>query len=97
MNPLASITDNRLVSLTDLHPRDRQFIYEVKITGFTVSRNPAALQGMKMLISEFVRKLMEGAGPHSAAVIGRWRITTDGAPRRDVSFTTTKLDEQVHS
>lgn len=93
MNPLASITDSRLVTLTDLHPRDQQFVYEVKITGFTVPRAPAAIQGMKMLISEFVRKLMEGAGPHSAAVIGRWRITTDGAPRRDVSFSTTKLDE----
>ena len=82
MNPLASITDNRLVTLTDLHPRDRQLVYEVKIT---VSRDPTAIQGMKMLISEFIRKLMEGADLHSAAVIGRWRITTDSAPRRDLS------------
>ena len=83
MNPLASITNNRLFTLTDLHPRDRQ--YEFKITGFTVSRDPADVQSMKKLISEFVRKRMEGAGPHSAAVIGRWRITTDGTPRLDVS------------
>ena len=36
---------------------------------------------MKDQLSEFIREKMNGVGPDRAALIGRWRITTDGKDR----------------
>ena len=79
MKRLADATATDLITFTDLHPDDRQLIYELKITGFIVHRNtPAAINKMQYDLSEFTRTLRQGAGPHLASVVGRWRITTDG-------------------
>ena len=75
---LADSTSRDLVTLSALHPADRQFIYELKITGFRVPYGSREVQNMKDKLSEFIRSKMEGVGPHRASVIGRWRITTEG-------------------
>ena len=86
MTRLAASTSQDLVTLSDLHPSDRHFIYELKITGFRVPSGRVEIQTMKDQLSEFIRAKMEGAGPHLASVIGRWRITTDGLSREHVPF-----------
>ena len=86
MTRLLSSTSHDLVTLSDLHPSDRHFIYELKITRFRVPSGRGAIQTIKDQLTEFIRTKMEGAGPHLAAVIGRWRITTDGLSREHVLF-----------
>ena len=86
MTRLSSSTFQDLVTLSDLHPSDRHFLYELKITGFRVPSGRGAIQTMKDQLSEFIRTKMEGAGPNLAAVIGRWRITSDGLSRENVLF-----------
>ena len=74
------------MTLSDLHTSDRHFIYELKITGFRGPSGRGEIQTMKDQLSEFIRVKMEGAGPHRAVVICRWRITTDGLSREHVLF-----------
>ena len=56
-------------------------MYELKITEFRVPYGVGAVQTMKDQLSEFIREKMNGVGPDRAALIGRWRITTDGKDR----------------
>ena len=84
MTRLSVSTSQDLVTVSDLHESDRHFVYELKITGFRVPYGVGAVQTMKDHLSEFIREKMIGVDPHRAAVIGRWRITTDGRDREHV-------------
>ena len=87
MNRLADATVTDLITVTDLHPDDRQLIYELKITGFIVPRNtPAAINKMQYDLSKFIRTLRQGTVPHLASVVGRWRITIDGRYKPHVIY-----------
>ena len=81
MSRQTDATADDLVTVTNLHPDDR-----LKIARFFVPRNTReAILTMQFRISEFVRDLMQGAGPTLASVIGRWRVTTDGFNKPHVS------------
>ena len=86
MTRLTSSISKDLKTLSDLHESDRHFVYELKITGFRVPYGVGAVQTMKDQLSVFIREKMIGVGPHRAAVIVRWRITTDGRERYHVLF-----------
>ena len=86
MTRLSISTSQDLVTLSDLNKSDRNFICELKITGFRVPYGVGAVQTMKDHLSEFIREKMIVVGHHRAAVIGRWRITTDGRDREHVSL-----------
>ena len=86
MNRRTDANTDDLITVTNLHPDYRQLIYELKITGFVVTRNTReAVLKMQFRLSEFIRGLMQGAGPNLASVIGRWRVNTDGWNKPHVS------------
>ena len=71
-------TGDRITS-TNLHPVDRDFVYEFKIMGFDACFGKLETEErVKFELGEYAASLLPRINPHPARLLGRWRVSTGG-------------------
>ena len=63
------------VNTTNLHRDDREFVYELKITGFDRCRLPSN-DSVKYWLGELAADLLRDKQYHFCKLLGRWRISS---------------------
>ena len=63
------------VNMTNLHRDDREFVYELKITGFDRFRLPSN-DSVKYWLRELAADILRDKEYHYCKLLGRWRISS---------------------